>query len=270
MSSHLTTQSTSKLTLCALCGIWTLCFHASLDAAGSICIPSDDTQSSQQTDTEPELVEGLLDLLEEQQPSPPVSEQDPLQLIQRLMEEATRALLVDATIQRASELQSDIVRSLDSLIGQLQQAQSNAQSGSDVAHGDPASNAAPRSAQQESGSEQTSALSSGESDSSIQSKPQETDAQSSLAANNSLQSQHSALNSQNSPNSAGDAPGNTSSGTAPAVPLHSPVQLQQSVWGHLPERIRSQMQSKMVEQFLPSHRRQLEAYYRALLQQEPK
>ena len=50
--------------------------------------------------------------------------------------------------------------------------------------------------------------------------------------------------------------------------LTDPIDLQQSVWGHLPNRLRSQMQSRMVEQFLPGYREQLEDYYRALLGQE--
>ncbi|MBX3423657.1 MAG: hypothetical protein KF752_19035 [Pirellulaceae bacterium] len=52
--------------------------------------------------------------------------------------------------------------------------------------------------------------------------------------------------------------------------IASQSQLQRGVWGHLPERVRSQLEARMVDQFLPSYRQQLEAYYRALLQpQEP-
>lgn len=47
-----------------------------------------------------------------------------------------------------------------------------------------------------------------------------------------------------------------------------PGELQRSVWGHLPEQVRSQLQARMAEQFLPSYREQLEAYFRALLNQE--
>ena len=49
------------------------------------------------------------------------------------------------------------------------------------------------------------------------------------------------------------------------VDLSDPKSLQQSVWGQLPERVRQQMQSRMVEQFLPAYREQIEAYFQALL-----
>jgi hypothetical protein len=49
------------------------------------------------------------------------------------------------------------------------------------------------------------------------------------------------------------------------VELADPKSLQQSVWGQLPERVRQQMQSRMVEQFLPAYREQIEAYFQALL-----
>jgi hypothetical protein len=47
-----------------------------------------------------------------------------------------------------------------------------------------------------------------------------------------------------------------------------PGQLQRGVWGHLPDQIKSQLQARMAEQFLPTYREQLEAYYRALLSRE--
>lgn len=52
------------------------------------------------------------------------------------------------------------------------------------------------------------------------------------------------------------------------VDLSDPRLLQQSVWGQLPERVRKQMQSRMVERFLPSYREQIEAYFQALLQSQ--
>ena len=35
-------------------------------------------------------------------------------------------------------------------------------------------------------------------------------------------------------------------------------------WGHLPEKIRDQMQSSMSEEFLPKYERLIEDYYRRL------
>lgn len=40
--------------------------------------------------------------------------------------------------------------------------------------------------------------------------------------------------------------------------------LQQGVWGHLPERIRQQMMSRMVERFLPEYEASIEEYFRKL------
>lgn len=48
------------------------------------------------------------------------------------------------------------------------------------------------------------------------------------------------------------------------VDLNDPTALQRSAWGNLPDRVREQMQSRMVERFLPGYREQIEAYYRAL------
>jgi hypothetical protein len=36
------------------------------------------------------------------------------------------------------------------------------------------------------------------------------------------------------------------------------------VWGHLPERIRQQMMSRMVERFLPQYEASIEEYFRRL------
>lgn len=49
------------------------------------------------------------------------------------------------------------------------------------------------------------------------------------------------------------------------VDLNDPRALQRSAWGNLPERTREQMQSRMVERFLPAYREEIEAYYRALV-----
>ncbi len=60
----------------------------------------------------------------------------------------------------------------------------------------------------------------------------------------------------------------TSSSAGDRLDRNDPTSLQNGVWGHLPERIRSRMQARMVEEFLPDYREQLEAYYRALLGRE--
>ncbi|MGN6546902.1 MAG: hypothetical protein ACTHK7_17745 [Aureliella sp.] len=59
------------------------------------------------------------------------------------------------------------------------------------------------------------------------------------------------------------APGELN-GKGVVVDLNDPTALQRSAWGNLPDRVREQMQSRMVERFLPGYREQIEAYYRAL------
>jgi len=64
----------------------------------------------------------------------------------------------------------------------------------------------------------------------------------------------------------------TSNGSkATKAELGSAKALQQGVWGHLPERIRQQMMSRMVERFLPEYEASIEEYFRKLSdsEQEP-
>lgn len=73
--------------------------------------------------------------------------------------------------------------------------------------------------------------------------------------------------------SAGSEPSDGQSGNGEMaggqnVQLADPEALQKSVWGQLPERVRKQMQSRMVEKFLPSYRQQIEAYFQALLNEQ--
>ena len=64
------------------------------------------------------------------------------------------------------------------------------------------------------------------------------------------------------------SPGQTGNGSEVVVQPNDPRALQQNVWGQLPERVRKQMQSRMVERFLPSYQKQIEAYFRALLKEQ--
>lgn len=71
--------------------------------------------------------------------------------------------------------------------------------------------------------------------------------------------------SENSPEQAGSpSPGPLQKRGPVAVDLRDPEALQRSAWGSLPDRVREQMQSRMVERFLPAYREEIEAYYRAL------
>ena len=65
-----------------------------------------------------------------------------------------------------------------------------------------------------------------------------------------------------------DRPGEKGDQADGQVVLNQVTKLQQDVWGSLPKQVRQKMQSRMVESFLPEYRKQIEAYYRALLKEK--
>lgn len=216
------------------------------------------------------LVDGLLDLLSDPAPartldSPsapnqvPIpaqsdSEQDlsldpsladhPLLIIRKNMRAAATHLNQGAVGNETRQLQVDIVQRLDSLIEEMRQADSSR-----------ASQPQPQPQQQHSPEPQASESSSSSQEQSTSSDAGETSDQHGDGQPTGSQS------AQNRPSQAGPTAGVT-------VDLADPERLQQDVWGQLPEQVRQQMQSRMVERFLPSYRPQIEAYFRALLQSE--
>ncbi len=216
-----------------------------------------------QESPESELFDGLLELTEQPQPIAPQIEKNPLIFVRQLMENATESLRSGKSLQETSEVQTEIVRQLDQLIDSLLETSStsaqtmqNAQSG------------------QQQAEEQHWMEQSIESESErLSQQPDENSPDSSAQAGssdgeNQYPSQEDELTQTGNGTSAGDNPGSAGTGDLQSARLADSGELQQSVWGHLPEKIRSQMQSRMVEQFLPSYRQQIEAYYRALLGQE--
>ncbi len=212
--------------------------------------------------TSNELVEGLLDLLAEPksaakvenarpQPMPAevglegedvgeASNSNPLNSVRQNMLIAAGYLRKGVTTTQTQQLQANIVDRLDEIIKGLEET--------------PPPNRSPRG-QPQSSAEQRQQLA-------------------------QRQSQQPAAKSPKSPG-ADDVEPSTEPGQANGVPddrptaprgssslavdLADPKALQQSVWGQLPERVRQQMQSRMVEQFLPAYREQIEAYFQALL-----
>ncbi len=142
------------------------------------------------------------------------------------------------------QLQGSIVHQLDELIDQLDQQ--------DPSQGSPQQNqqssVAQRQPSSQSGGEQSPSASSGQTPS-AGSQPGDE---------------------QRSESGPGGQGRGAQAGTASevAVDLADPERLQQNVWGQLPEQMRKQMQSRMVESFLPSYRPQIEAYFRKLLESE--
>lgn len=207
------------------------------------------------------LTEGLLDLLTEpsvrQQPqkaAPPraadrktdsddVGDQSgPLQTVRKNMLLVAGFLEQGQAGANTQQLQSDIVKRLDELIDQLDQPQQSPSSSGDSRQ--PQS----RDSAQQRGESQKQQVSRAQRQ---QSSAQPGDPKQGAGDGQSSNDPNSGQFQQAGPRST-------------KVQLSDPKALQQQVWGQLPERIRQQMQSRMVEQFLPSYRQEIEAYYRAL------
>ena len=213
--------------------------------------------------TSAELMEGLLDLLNE--PAVPKKEppaqtpltpadlgldgedlgedpENPLQAVRQSMLIAAAYLGRDGANAETMKLQSDIVRRLDDLISELEKSQAAQKPSKDQE--EQKSGAKPKQQQQNQA---------GSSKQTAKSKPGE-----SRDGDESQERSRLEGEPENPPTQKGSAGG-------VSVELSDPKALQQDVWGQLPSRVRQQMQSRMVEQFLPAYREQIEAYFQALL-----
>lgn len=76
-------------------------------------------------------------------------------------------------------------------------------------------------------------------------------------------------NRQNQDPQTASTPGQSGASADPRTQLSDPRAMQEGVWGQLPDQVRQQMQSRMVERFLPAYQEQIEAYFRALLKGRP-
>lgn len=175
----------------------------------------------------------------------------PLQAVSQGMRTAADLLQSGRSLAQTVQLQGELLRQLDQWISAVQEStasQSNSQT------------------RQERLSEQQSI----DKQSADQTSDQVTPDQSSLDQANSSDSQQAGDDQrrQDSSSDSGQSPGQSGAAGPLVLDPKDPVSLQQGAWGHLPSQTRSQMQSRMVEQFLPSYRERLEAYYRALLQRE--
>lgn len=161
---------------------------------------------------------------------------NPLAVVRDNMHSAASMMQQGRSDQQTVKLQDDIVKRLDDLILQLEQQDQSMQ----------------RSSQKKQQQSQQS--------SSLEKQPPQAKPQ-------TKQSQEKSDSSTEQGNEAADGPGSRGKQTNASVRTSDPAALQQNVWGHLPTRVRSQMQSRMVEEFLPSYRERIEAYYRALLEE---
>jgi len=165
-------------------------------------------------------------------------------------------------VNRAAELQGDVLARLDQLIEQMQSRrnQSPQSSTQQDTNRDRAGRSQQAKAAQNRSPAQGKQSSSGEQAGATESGAKGEDRSGSI------------------PTEAGGAATTPVTGTSPDSPgvlgpvreravivdLRDPTALQRSAWGNLPERVREQMQSRMVERFLPAYREDIEAYYRAL------
>lgn len=228
------------------------------------------SQSSDAGDAQ-ELLDGLLDLLVEPAPAaqpsgktsgkatPGLTPADvgldgedlgkagesPLEAVRQSMLIAAGYLKRGATNRDTLKLQADIVDRLDDLIHQLEKSQAAAKSSSE------------EQSQEQAASQQTS-----------QSQRQDARQRSQTAAR-TAETKNAEDEQQGREGIPTGEPQNLADQRPGIRSLHAelgdPKALQQSVWGQLPERVRQQMQSRMVEQFLPAYREQIEAYFQALL-----
>lgn len=161
---------------------------------------------------------------------------NPLAVVRDNMHSAASMMQQGRSDQQTVKLQDEIVKRLDDLILQLEQQDQSMQ----------------RTSQKKQQQNQQS--------SSFEKQPPQTKPR-------SKQGQETSDNSTEQGNEAADGPGSRGKQANANVRTSDPAALQQNVWGHLPTRVRSQMQSRMVEEFLPSYRERIEAYYRALLEE---
>lgn len=247
------------------------CMFAIVTASCACCsysVAQDQSSAQSQKQTAPaapststELVDGLMDLLNEPaantsaspKAKPPLTPEDvglegedlgeapenPLQSVRQSMLIAAAYLTREGANQDTMKLQSDIVRRLDELIAEMEKSQG-------------------QQSKSKQDSEQSSAKSKSQQQQTQQSQPMKSRSGERQDTDGGQEQKERTGEPENPPTQRGGQ-------GAVAVELSDPKALQQDVWGQLPSRVRQQMQSRMVEQFLPAYREQIEAYFQALL-----
>ena len=246
-----------KQTVCAV-------FIVSMNALGPNGIAQEPPVKPNPASTSSELVEGLLELLNEPASNPSTdttmktpltpadvglagedlgeSSENPLQAVRQSMLIAAGYLRREGASLETIKLQSDIVQRLDDLISKLEQSQ-----GKD-------------SESKQENQKQPSAQSKSQ-----QSKSQQRRSQAMRTRPGDRQGSENGDDRAERQGEPENPPTQSGEGGNAEVSLSDPKSLQQDVWGQLPSRVRQQMQSRMVEQFLPAYKEQIEAYFQALL-----
>ncbi|GAB5405969.1 MAG: hypothetical protein Aurels2KO_42000 [Aureliella sp.] len=239
--------------------------------------------------TDDALLDGLLDLVPDATPgkqneSRPLTPadvgltQDDLQQAKGPLEPIRQSMLISAGLLRQGDpqvttLQSDILTRLDELISKLeskqsgesqQQQQNQSQQDRQQSSGESSGTRADDFSNQQSQSETGDTGSNNPSKMTDSASPDgtETDDSSQPKSSNGNEPASEKSNSEEISGRPSDRGGKT----AASVRMNAPEAYQRTVWGQLPDRVRTSMQSRMVEQFLPTHREQIEVYYQKLLE----
>jgi len=162
------------------------------------------------------------------------------------------------------QLQRDIVTRLDELIEQLEQSRRKKSQRQQEEQQDSDAPQSPQQRSQQSSQEQRQQQST---------SPRQSDAEAGEESPDQQRAQGGQSSAEEQTRQVGQQPSAGPGEQGPAAPvridLGNPLALQEGVWGQLPEQLRKQMQSRMVEQFHPTYRRQIEAYFQALLKIRP-
>lgn len=229
------------------------------------------SQELEQASGTDELLQGLLELV----PEPSSKTSAPIPAAQSILLKPADVGLTDTDLETAGQsplesirqsmlisagllrrginddlltIQDDILNRLDDLIGQLEpEKQSPNTSKKEDTHSPCDEEPAGEQSQQQQDERQT------------QSKDGQQASVGSRASTDQPQSSDSNERLTGSPSNIGPK-------RSVEVRLNAREAYQEKVWGQLPERVRASMQSKMVEEFLPSHREQIENYYRRLME----
>lgn len=190
--------------------------------------------------------------------------ESPLDFIQLGMRAASTYLREGETGKTTQEVQSNVLLRLDELIQQSEQQAAQKQRKSSSRQQKRKSQSQSRQQKQED-SESSSANNqpsqNEQQDSSQSDEMKEKDDSQRPGQEPSDPSQSDQQNPSDPGNLSGEnRDGNNSVTAKPS----DPKSLQQGVWGHLPEKIRQQMMSRMVEKFLPQYEASIEEYFRRL------
>jgi hypothetical protein len=71
------------------------------------------------------------------------------------------------------------------------------------------------------------------------------------------------------PSPASDSTNRIDKGSASDIEANQVHDVLQRVWGHLPEKMREELQNSLSEQFLPKYEKLIEEYYKRLAEERP-